>query len=224
MTSKILGNAIFLHVPKTGGTWIYDVLHKLGLVQGTFSHEHADMDIVLRDTLADKFRLRNHLSKNKRRRLPYIERPFIFGFVRHPLTWYESFFRFLHTDLGQRCLHLRMNDLNAWHPTAIVSCVNTRDFNCFVSDINKIHPGFVTSMYNQYFKYGADYIGKQENLMDDLRKILSKLHPSLDLSSISETEKINTSPSIQLEWDPELRQNIIRLEYAGIVRFGYDSV
>ena len=49
MTSRLKGGAIFLHVPKTGGTWVYAALERCGLldpVQPCY-HVHADMVRVM---------------------------------------------------------------------------------------------------------------------------------------------------------------------------------
>ena len=65
MSTTVLPNSAFLHIPKTGGTWIFGSLWKMDLVDKSFSHITAPELRLLTD------------------------KP-IFTFVRNPLTWYQS--------------------------------------------------------------------------------------------------------------------------------------
>lgn len=71
-----LKNGIFIHVPKTGGTWVTGLLGKLGLTESTFPlHPHASLfDVVSFD--------------------PDMARLPSFAFVRHPYGWYQSFWAY----------------------------------------------------------------------------------------------------------------------------------
>lgn len=40
MTSYLVNGGAFLHVPKTGGTWVFKVLSEAGIVQGNVNDEH----------------------------------------------------------------------------------------------------------------------------------------------------------------------------------------
>ena len=44
MTVRLVDGSEFLHIPKTGGTWVESVLRESRLVASTFGHEHADYD------------------------------------------------------------------------------------------------------------------------------------------------------------------------------------
>lgn len=74
-----LKNGIFIHVPKTGGTWVTSLLSKLGLITETFPlHPHAS----LKDVLSHDPSLGGLPS---------------FAFVRHPFGWYQSFWAYRET-------------------------------------------------------------------------------------------------------------------------------
>ena len=47
MSVLLKGGAVFLHIPKTGGSWVHKVLKDTGLSVGSFDHKHADFDRVL---------------------------------------------------------------------------------------------------------------------------------------------------------------------------------
>ena len=46
MAVILKNGAIFLHVPKTGGTWIQRTLQAMDLVRGNTATKHADIDRV----------------------------------------------------------------------------------------------------------------------------------------------------------------------------------
>lgn len=41
MTCELKGGGTFLHVPKTGGTWVYDVLKAAGIAETNIGQEHT---------------------------------------------------------------------------------------------------------------------------------------------------------------------------------------
>ncbi|MEM1058964.1 MAG: hypothetical protein AAGK14_06925 [Verrucomicrobiota bacterium] len=43
MTSTLSDGFLFLHVPKTGGCWVWETLHKQGLLGQAARHEHVDL-------------------------------------------------------------------------------------------------------------------------------------------------------------------------------------
>jgi Sulfotransferase family len=69
----ILANAVFLHVPKTGGTWVREALHASGAAFDEYfvdGDQHADLSYC---PCPDKLK---------------------FAFVRHPCGVYASYWRF----------------------------------------------------------------------------------------------------------------------------------
>ena len=104
MAIKLINNAEFLHIPKTGGSWVTSVLESNNLVLSRSNHKHADYDsnllgrksITGRQHLLEAVKLLNKkfISKTiqKEKNILY---PFRFCFVRHPLSWYESWWRYM---------------------------------------------------------------------------------------------------------------------------------
>lgn len=74
-----LGQSIFIHVPKTGGTWVTSLLSKLGFIKETYPlHPH----VSLREIVS---------------RFPALSGLPSFAFVRHPFGWYQSFWAYRET-------------------------------------------------------------------------------------------------------------------------------
>jgi hypothetical protein len=44
MAYLLRNKAVFLHVPKTGGTYVHEVLKALDLVRGPLGNNHTDFD------------------------------------------------------------------------------------------------------------------------------------------------------------------------------------
>lgn len=65
---------VFLHIPKTGGTWVKAAIEKAGLAV-----DHAD------DYHADLSKIRNDVRSQGK---------ILFAFVRHPVEWVRSYWAF----------------------------------------------------------------------------------------------------------------------------------
>lgn len=190
--------AVFLHVPKTGGNWVIKVLGKKN-IKRMLKEKHADYNRFF-------FMEKQHARK----------KPFIFCFVRDPLTWYESWWKYMGMD--ER--NFKGWGYKPFHPCAPLDGCGDPDFNRFIEKCMKKRPGFVTELYSQFTKR-ANFIGKQETLLQDTLRLLRKLKIKHNDNRIMELGKINASEPRPLKWDPQLRKEMIKLEYAGIVRYGY---
>ena len=146
---------------------------------------------------------------------------FKFCFVREPLVWYESYWRFMEAHAWPQWGDAA--DPYQWHPGALLKGTGSSDFNTFMSNVNRKRPGFVTEMYGWYVRPGVDFVGKQENLVEDMIKVFSLTNLNIDAEEIRAIEPKNETPShiVRPEWDPQLKRETLRLEYAGYARFGY---
>src|SRR5271155_1758232 len=123
MTVVLKNGAVFLHIPKTGGSWIWEVLNAYGLILGPLGHEHADWDRSFwndrfqRDGKVFRHILRRYVGSS-RAPLQYKEDAFRFCFVREPLTWYESYWRFMQ-GLNWQVWGDERNPYK-WHPKAML--------------------------------------------------------------------------------------------------------
>lgn len=240
MAVRLKNGAVFLHVPKTGGSWVTRVLNESGLVEREFSHIHANMVRVLYYSSggrafclsayeAVKSRLPRALkarimTPRRRQRLSARQQsaaPYSFCFVRHPLDWYESWWRYMVGRSGSDWT--AESDLLGWHPCAAIKNCGDESYEAFIRNVIQHRPGFVSELFAQYAQPGIGFIGKQESLTDDLIRVLRRLNLSFDEQRIRENAPINVSPKDQAVSLPhQLQAELERLEYVALTRYGYD--
>jgi hypothetical protein len=226
MAYLLKNNAVFLHVPKTGGTYVYELLRHLELLRGPLGNNHTDFERTYwhaklhHNLKVMRYIVREwmHLPTAQLRMKPGA---FTFCFVREPLEWYESWWRFM-MSIKWRKLGDESNP-HKWAPTAMLNGLGSPDFNTFVRNVNRKRPGFVTEMYGWYVRPGVTFVGKMENLHKDLMKVFALMHLNIPEKRVLEFPPRNETPARvpKPQWDPELRRETLRLEYAGYVRFGY---
>lgn len=214
MAVTLKNKAVFLHIPKTGGTWVTSVLKRLGLKQKYLPHKHLDLLHFLRPEYLKQI---DGLAQD--------EKPFIFTFVRDPLSWYESWFRYTkqegYKQWGKGC---RLKDYSkvGWHPFAIISDCVEKDFNQSIWNIYRKRPGFVTEMFSWYTEPDwVDYVGKQENLREDLAFVLDKMNLNYNRGVIAKSDREKVTQSDRVKWDPELKELVREAEDATYKRFDY---
>lgn len=204
MSIRLVGGSEFLHIPKTGGSWITEVLEACDLVAERVGHTHANHDLSLfakrmgtgRQLLSICMKLA--ACKLKRKLGRSVEAPedharFRFCFVRHPLAWYESWWKYME-GLGWYDTGGHENSLRHWHPNLALKGLGDNDFNAFVSNVVRARPGYVSELYYSFAKPGISFIGKTEHLVDDLIQVLQTLGLSIDPGAIRATVKVNVSP------------------------------
>ncbi len=227
MALVLKNDAVFLHIPKTGGKWVTSVLEEMDLVRQKIAprQKHLDIDHFFAyrscqcwNRMTGAFRRGNGSGSRKKD-------GFMFCFVRHPLSWYESWFRYMSQpsrnwqNWGDQC------DPGNWHPNAILNGTGSSDFNRFIENVLHRRPGYVTELFGWYTKPPMNFIGKQENLVDDLIEVLDLMNIDYDEDFIRNYKKIGVSPdpANKIIWNEKLKQEIERVEYAGMVRYGYEN-
>jgi hypothetical protein len=215
--------AVFLHIPKTGGCWIEEALKVTGQTHRGMFHRHADMTRVMHHTKFEKFRLRGWIRDRRAGipKQPMLGGTFRFSFVRHPLKWYESWWRFMESRNWNRWG--TQGFASGWHPNSVLNGLGSHDFNEFIRNVVRTRPGYVTELYSRYTDERIDFVGKQESLVDDFISVLRQLNVSFDEEQIRQLAPVNVSrtPRERLEWDPQLRELVTKLEYPALVRYGY---
>jgi hypothetical protein len=212
MALLLRGGAAFLHIPKTGGSWVTEVLDRQGLIRRRFSHEHAGIDLAL-----TWFSRRRWLQAQ----------PFMFCFVRNPLSWYESFFAYMSDPkvAWRKWGRSASGPGQRWHPNNMLNGCGSPDFNEFVRNVVRARPGYVTELFGWYAKPPISFVGKQESLAEDLIAVLRACGAQFNEDGVRQTPPVNSRVLERaIEWDPAVRREVIQLEYAAFRRFGYDPV
>ena len=225
MAVILKNGAVFLHIPKTGGTWVTGILRDLGLARCSLGHRHADWAHLLAPGNQGLGRKCEYFWK----RTLYLKtspRPFTFCFVRHPLDWYESFYSYKSQESIDWEPDGDFNDANRWHPNSVLNGLGRgKSFDEFVEAVVEKFPGYVSSLYSYYTLRPVDFIGKQETLREDLVEVLQRMGLSFEPEVVLEGERINRSRALatRLEWDSDLRERVVAAERAGMLRFGYEA-
>jgi hypothetical protein len=210
--------SVFLHVPKTGGTWVASVLKDLGLIEKRVSVKHATFLCGKRELYKMAV---SKLSKSKEIQNP----PFSFCFVRNPITWYESWFNYMNLPNIQWRTFGDENDIRYWHPSCILNKIDNTNFNSFVQSVNKKRPGYVTELYGWFTMHKINFIGKQEDLLNDFIKVLNIMNINFDEDFVRQYPRQNQSvpPENGLVWDKETLIKTAIYEYSAFVRYGYQE-
>ncbi|OGJ56134.1 hypothetical protein A2706_02325 [Candidatus Peribacteria bacterium RIFCSPHIGHO2_01_FULL_51_35] len=204
----LLPHSVFLHIPKTGGMWVRQALLRSGLAKAELRHrQHAEGTLTAYPHCCKHTRvedLDDHSIKGK----------MFFAFVRHPLSYYQSYWAFkMRTGWNHRDIF----DQTFAH----------EDFSSFVRAVTSEKPGWVTSMYQAYL--GNDrvhIIGKQETLAEDLIRALTEAGEMFDASIIRGTPKQNEAASLdswreQCRYTPKLELAVRRSEQEALKVFEY---
>tara|TARA_Y100000296_G_C5146024_1_gene243712 strand:- start:71 stop:1432 length:1362 start_codon:yes stop_codon:yes gene_type:complete len=182
----LLPNSLFIHIPKTGGTWVRRAIEKsMGLEK-----DSSEIVLPLKKSWG---KLAHARVKDTRRYLKEgFDDKFSFSFVRQPLDWLKSSYidnvypEFVDYDLSN-------------------SVDKKISFKEFVFNKGE---GFVSNLYREYLQAFiglypcVDYIGKIENLKADLiealdlagekfdRDIIDSIPPQRQGASIEKNKKL----------------------------------
>lgn len=200
-------NALFVHAPKTGGTFVTKVLRQVVGVPGTkvgYKHSHKDLVGPLR----------------------FHKQPFTFSFVRHPLTWYSSYWQMkMRRPVRDRNWYYWQRK-TLWHPNWEIdpSC-GSDDFATWIRNVSR-HRDFLHDMYRLYTGRGTrdeiDFVGKQERLLDDLVAVFDILGIAYDREKLAGFGRVNaTQKPREATYDDELTGLILQSERRAIEEYGY---
>ena len=234
MALALKDGTVFLHIPKTGGNWVREVLAELDLVDTEIAYKHAAAERVSIQPYFDKYweeKLAPTHITHSFDSYPVYRPPDMFAFVRNPISWYESWFKY-QSDPERIWKHSGdRRGLIDWHVCKPINVVGDKigkeglKFNDFMRAVIKKCPGFVTCMYHSYMALGSIIYGRQEKLSTDLVQILQMLRIDFDPEFVLNYPKTNVSlePENPIVWDKDVLEEVTRLEYAGIKGYGYGS-
>lgn len=160
MSNLKLKKSNFIHIPKCAGTFAQAILYKLDLVKGAYYKPNS-----------------GHLFFNQ---TPNVENAFNFCFVRHPYTWWPSFWQWSKRD--------RFSDMER----------ECEDFDTWIEEYGPFWMGQYTRLVQRYI--GEDlifnetsakinFVGKVENFFPDLRKALTLAGENFKAEKFEKIEK-----------------------------------
>jgi len=183
-----INKAIFLHIPKTGGTWLRNYFRETGMILEEIGLTHVN-----------GVGLTTHIKDSK---------DLIFCFVRHPLTWYRSYWQSKQEIPGRRGGYL----------DTIVDLT----FYEFLDNILTNQPGYLTEFYEGYTS-NSHLIGKQENLRVDLKNILDLLKIPYHENHLY--KKVNENVVLsEKKYTYEIAMAIMKAENKIIEKYNYNYI
>lgn len=219
----LLPNSAFLHIHKTGGSWVRQAILAAGIPCRESGSEQEPRV------------LRVHHSLQESR--PWLENRFVFTFVRNPLSWYQSYWchRMTTRWRGKSRYYSRFPRDTwpaAWHREHLLDTrCRAHEFETFVEKALKTGPpGYVTVLFRAYAPPGpaVDFIGRQENLGGDLCRALDAAGERYDRSKLLALAPLNVLsrsgnwPAL-CKYAPGAAGRVRDAERDVFTRFGYDD-
>jgi hypothetical protein len=210
-----LPNSVFLHVPKCGGNWIMKCLKQQGLYKQQ-----------IRSVSRFQSFERNFMSMHC---IPVDNKLPCFTFVRHPLTWFKSYWNYK-MKRGMFDLTSMLGKVNG-EPRFVNQFDLTtgmqggkEDFNKWVRNVYATWPEYYARMVEHFSTPCEDKnVGRQETLEADYVEILSRLEPQAKMGPIQSLKGklINTfgSENTATEYDPEARRMVLAMGQPVIERW-----
>jgi len=173
---------MFIHIPKTGGTWVIEAVKQAKLFKKRAKPKHPSL--VEFRSMNPKFDV-NNLR--------------FFTFVRNPVTWWQS--RWSDPYMRKQFVNDERPEKMPWvgnirwlnYESMITSQDQHDDFNTYVESILERRPGFGA----EYFRFMTNVVklevGKYERIVQDLIEILYRCGEEFDREDIINTPKANES-------------------------------
>jgi hypothetical protein len=148
--------------------------------------------------------------------LVHTERHFTFAFVRNPLDYYKSYWSY----------KMRIGWENPFD-----NAFMDENFEQFVRNVMEGRPGWVSMLYTKFLGPNGDwvdFVGRQENLRDDLIAALRMAGEDFEESGIFATDPVNISSRLK-EWSDRcslplsLKKEMYMVEKQAIDLFGYQN-
>lgn len=188
MATQIPG-AIFLHIPKCGGTWVRNYFSETKLTIREIEPEHINAHVI-----------RTKIDPTE---------DLICCFVRHPLTWYCSYWQHRQVLINNRS-------------GGPIDQYVDQSFSDFIESVLSNLPSYITNFFNGFLNR-CRTIGKQEALRDDLNSILTLLRIPYNKDYLYQRPYENTTqPTVK--YPTSLALEVMKQEEEIINRFNYNYI
>lgn len=207
----LLPNSVFIHIPKTAGQWVASALEHMGLATGHLGVVHASPDEI-------------------RSEPAFQQRPVVFTMVRHPLLWYPSMWAHRMDENWSP-----VDDPDWFTPrwvdtwASFTESCRSDTFDDFVHKCTARFPsGYVSMLYDAYTR-DCTFVGRQENLAQDLVKALELSGETFDPADVHKVPPRNVrgrtpARKKQSRYTPELIDCVMRAEAWAVEKFGYEEI
>jgi len=190
-----LPHSVFIHVPKTGGTWVGHVLERMGLLHA-MSRPHMSIREIRSDPALSSWHCLD-----------------AFAFIRHPVSWYQSYWGFKMTS--------------GWlkHEAVPLDECRSDDFNRFVRNCAERHPGHLSSFYREFLK-DVRYIGRHEIMRESFIVILDQLGEEFSRDTVYDAPAQNVSDPetmLRARYEPATLRLLLDSEADCLDAFGYGA-
>ncbi len=187
----LLPNATFLHIPKTGGQWV-----RKALVRACPEAQDLERDKGSRHAITADI-------KN-------LENPFCF--VRHPLTWYQSYWSM-------------RSENNSWDiGVPIDSICRSDNFEHFIERVLERYEGVgnIYPLFQNWLNH-CNMVGKMEDLPYSLILILDIVEQEYDFGAIMALQRVNvgTTHKDKAIYGPGQVDRVLQMDRAAIEAFEY---
>lgn len=227
MATLLKCDAVFLHVPKTGGMYVRRLLQAMDMIRFDFSRDHSDMERTLHTSKyypGNFYKRSFQLGKNLD---TYASSCFKFCVIRNPIDWDISYWRFM-SDLKWKSLAPTRTTTrfgfryDQWHPLVVLEQYADADFNVFMRKVLDNHPGYLSQLFSSYADPSAiSFVAKQETLIEDMATIFHKLNIAHDSSIFLKPGRVNESFTAVPNCSSLTRDRIIRNEEEIFIRYSY---
>lgn len=212
----LLPRSVFIHIPKTGGTWVRHAIMNAGIPTSELSCDWHDDRVATSGPNIGQPLLPGHICFHNRFRDIDPAGRFTFAFVRHPVSYCLS-----HWLYKQRMGWNMEFDMDRilYAETVEGFLENVIEYGGDEGWVSRTYRMFLTDQDRR-----VDFIGAQEHLADDLVTALRTAGEAFDETAVRATMPYNVSdPHSSLGVSLRLIDRLMHAERNAMDQYGYDG-